>query len=211
MCKVDRVLDDVDLVFQRRGDVDRRVGDDQRFLVRRHVHDEAMADAARGAQPAFAADDGGHQFVGVQAALHQQLAFGFANELHGLGRGRFAVRCVDNLVIFQIDAVLTSDRLNFCRRADQNRRNDAKFRRLDSATQRGFIAWMHDHGDRRSCFLCSRYQTIIFGTRRGAGCADRRDRVDVVTHGISQESVVRSANRPEYPYCHLGPRETGPH
>ena len=48
--QVDRVLADVDLVLQRRRDVDRRVGDDQHLVIGRHVHDEHVADAAAGAQ-----------------------------------------------------------------------------------------------------------------------------------------------------------------
>ena len=56
--EIDGVLDDVDLVLQRRRDVDRRVGDDQRPIVAGHVHDEAMADPARRAQAALAAHDG---------------------------------------------------------------------------------------------------------------------------------------------------------
>jgi len=47
--EVDGVLDDVDLVFKRRRDVDRGVGDDQCFRIQRHVHDETMADAPGGA------------------------------------------------------------------------------------------------------------------------------------------------------------------
>ena len=55
MGEVDRVLDDVDLVLQRRSDVHRRVGNDQRLGVGGHVHDETVADAPRGAQAAFRA------------------------------------------------------------------------------------------------------------------------------------------------------------
>ena len=56
--KVDRVLQDVDLFLQRRRDVDGGVGDDQRLVVRRHVHHEAVADAPRRAQARVAPDDG---------------------------------------------------------------------------------------------------------------------------------------------------------
>ena len=54
--------------------------------VARHVHDEAVADAARGAQAAFALDHRAHQLVGVQAALHQRLGLAFAHQLHGRRR-----------------------------------------------------------------------------------------------------------------------------
>jgi membrane fusion protein (multidrug efflux system) len=53
--EVDGVLHDVDLVLQRRRDVDRRVGDDQRPRVGRHVHDEAWLMRRFGAQPGLAA------------------------------------------------------------------------------------------------------------------------------------------------------------
>jgi hypothetical protein len=39
------------LVSSVGGDVDRRVGDDQQFVVGRHVHQEGMRDAPLGAQP----------------------------------------------------------------------------------------------------------------------------------------------------------------
>ena len=71
--KVDGVLHDVDLVLERRRDVDGGIGDDQGLVVARHVHDEAMADAPGRADAGLARHDGAHQFVGVQAALHQGL------------------------------------------------------------------------------------------------------------------------------------------
>ena len=51
MRKVDRVLHDVDLVLQRRIDVDRGVGDEQRPRIAGHVDDEDMAHAPGRAQP----------------------------------------------------------------------------------------------------------------------------------------------------------------
>ena len=69
-------------------DVDRGVGDDQGVLVAGHVHHEAVADAPRGAQPGLAPHHGGHQLVGVQAALHQRLGLAFAHQLHRRRRRR---------------------------------------------------------------------------------------------------------------------------
>ena len=43
--EIDRILRNVDLAFQVRCDVDRRIGDYERLVMVRHVHDEAMADA----------------------------------------------------------------------------------------------------------------------------------------------------------------------
>ena len=48
--QIDGVLHDVALGIEVGEDVDRRVGDEQRLGVGRHVHDEDVADAPRGAQ-----------------------------------------------------------------------------------------------------------------------------------------------------------------
>ena len=52
--------------------------------IGRHVHDEDVADAARGAQAGVAVDMAAlHQFVGVQAALHQRLDLARAHQRDG--------------------------------------------------------------------------------------------------------------------------------
>ena len=51
----------------------------------RHVHDEHVADPARGAQPVLGGHRA-HELIGVQAAFHQQLAFALADQLDGLRR-----------------------------------------------------------------------------------------------------------------------------
>ena len=94
--QIDRVLADVDLVVERRRDVDRRVGDDQHLVIGRHVHDEDVADAPAGAQPGLARDHRAEQLVGVQAALHQQLRFARAHQRHRFRRGLMAVRGLDD-------------------------------------------------------------------------------------------------------------------
>ena len=86
--QVDRVLDDVALGIEVRKDVDRRVGDEQRLRIGRHVHDEDVTDATRGAQPGLSRRHLAHQLIGMQAALHQQLALGLADELDRLRRRR---------------------------------------------------------------------------------------------------------------------------
>ena len=73
-------------------DVDGGVGDEQQLRIGRHVHDEDVADAPDGAHAALAADDRGHQLVGVQAALHQRRHLAGAHHLHGAGGGGVAVR-----------------------------------------------------------------------------------------------------------------------
>ena len=52
--QVDGVLDDVALGIEIGKDVDRRVGDEQRLGIGRHVHDEDVADPPRGAQAGLA-------------------------------------------------------------------------------------------------------------------------------------------------------------
>ena len=139
--QVDRVLDDVALGVEVGEDVDRRVGDEQRLRIGRHIHDEDMADPPRRAQAGLAdAVDRPHQLVGVQAALHQQLALALVDQLDGpRGRG-FAVRRVDDLETADVEAVLTRDSRDLRGRPDQDRNDDAGLGRLDSAAQRGLVA-----------------------------------------------------------------------
>ena len=120
--QIDRVLADVDLVLERRRDVDRRVGDDEHLVIGRHVHDEHVADAAAGAQPGLARDDRAEQLVGVQAALHQQLGLALAHQLDGLRRRRVAVRRVDDPRAAEVDAGFAcAISANLRGRADEDR------------------------------------------------------------------------------------------
>ena len=96
MREIDGVLDDVDLVLQGRGDVDRRIGHDQGRLMARHVHDEAMADPARRPQATVPADDSRHQLVRVQAALHQRLGLAGLDERDGFLGGGMAMGRIDD-------------------------------------------------------------------------------------------------------------------
>ncbi len=113
--EVDGVLDDVALGVEIGEDVDRRVGDEQRLGMARHVHDEDMADAPLGAQAGRRGRDLPHQFVGVQAALHQELALAVADQLDGLGGRGVAVLYVHQFVLADIELVLACDRRDFCR------------------------------------------------------------------------------------------------
>ena len=102
--EIDRVLADVDLVLERRRDVDRRVGDDQHLVVGRHVHDEDVADAAARAQPGLARDDRAEQLVGVQAALHQQLRLALrAPARRPAAADGVAVRSIDDPTRAEVD------------------------------------------------------------------------------------------------------------
>ena len=97
MRQVDGVLHDIDLVIEGRRDVHRGIRDDQRIRVVRHVHDEAVADPAGGPNAGLSRHHGSHQFVGVQAALHQRLDTPGSHQLHRLRRGVVAVVRFDDL------------------------------------------------------------------------------------------------------------------
>ena len=84
--EIDGVLDDVDLGVEIGNDVDRGVSDDERIGMAGHVHDEAVADPAFGANAAFPGDHGGHEFVGMEAALHQRLELARRDEADRLRR-----------------------------------------------------------------------------------------------------------------------------
>ena len=93
--QVDRVLDDVALGVEIGKDVDGGIGDEQGFGIGRNVHDEDVADPPRSAQPGGGRGDRAHEFVGVQAALHQELALCLLDQLHRLRCRLVAVRRID--------------------------------------------------------------------------------------------------------------------
>ena len=63
--EVDGVLHDVALVGQRRDDVDRGVGDEDRSRITRHVHDVDVADSAAGPKAGIGRHDRMHELVCV--------------------------------------------------------------------------------------------------------------------------------------------------
>ena len=65
MSEIDGVLDDVDLGVEIGNDVDRGVSDDERIGMAGHVHDEAVADPALGADSTLVRDHCAHQLIGV--------------------------------------------------------------------------------------------------------------------------------------------------
>ena len=161
MGEVDGVLDDVHLVFHGREDVDRGIGDEDGAIEARHVHDEAVADAPAGAQAGGALDHGAHQFVSVQAALHQQFGAAFAYQLHRrLGR-RHAVRRIDQLVTGNVQLRLRRHSFDFGARADQNRLQYPQFGCLDGAAQRAFVAGMGHGGRGGGKFLAAGDQAFV--------------------------------------------------
>jgi hypothetical protein len=160
--QVDRVLQDVGLLLERRRDVDRGVGDDEAALMARHVHHEAVAYPARGAQAGIALHHRGHQLVGVQAPLHQRLGLALAHELHrGLRRGD-AVRRVDDRDAGEVDAALLGDRADARRGADQERDDQAHLRRRHRALERRRVARMRHRRRRRRQGLAGVDQALVF-------------------------------------------------
>ena len=85
------------LSSKRGSNIDRAVGNDQHLVISGNIHDKHMADAAPGAQSAFAGDDRRHQLVGMQAAFHQEFGLSLAQQFHSLRRRRVAVRGIHNL------------------------------------------------------------------------------------------------------------------
>ncbi len=144
MAQVDRVLADVDLVLERRRDVDRRIGDDQHLVIGRHVHDEHVAEAPAGAQAGLARHDRTEQLVGVEAALHQQLGLALPHQFDRPGRRRVAVRRVDDRDRPQRDAVGLRDLLDLRLRADEDRRDQPELGRIDDRCQRRRLARVCD-------------------------------------------------------------------
>ena len=157
--EVDRVLADVGLVFQRRRDVDRRVGHDQDLVIGRHVHDEDVADAPADAQAGLLRHDRAQQLVGVQAAFHQQLGLAGADQRHRLRGRRMAVRGIHDPDLAEVDAVLGGERLDGGRRADEDRRDQSLRARLDCRRERRVLARVRDrrrHGLKASTPLQQR-------------------------------------------------------
>jgi hypothetical protein len=62
-----------------------------------------MADTASGAQAAISGDNCSHQFVGMQAALHQEFCFGVTQQLHCFSRGCVAVWNINDLNLADVN------------------------------------------------------------------------------------------------------------
>jgi hypothetical protein len=92
-----------------------------------------MADAALGAKTGVPLHDGGHQLVGVEAALHQRLRLSLRDELYGLGGGRVAVRGLDELGAAEIELELIGNRGDLLLGADENRPDQPELRSLERA------------------------------------------------------------------------------
>ena len=161
MRQIDRVLDDVALVGERRIDVDRRIGDQQRAGIVRRVDRIDMADTTCGAETAGTIDHRVHQLVGVQRALHHRLDLAGSRHRHpGFGSSR-TVLDRDDLITCKINRSLGGGGADLGFRSDQHRHDQPLARRLDSAEQRGGIHRMHHRGSDRLQPACHFDQPLV--------------------------------------------------
>ena len=144
MREFDGVLNDIDLRIKIRRNVHRRVGDDERLLMIWHVHDEAMADAAFGADSALARDYGAHELIGVKAALHEGFDSPRGDEADRLRRGVMAMPRGDDLEAADVESGFFRCLTHTVRRGDQDRVDESKLMGLDSAAKRDVVAGMRD-------------------------------------------------------------------
>ena len=150
MSEIDGVLDDVDLGVEIGDDVDRGVGDDERIGMAGHVHDEAVADPALRPNSALPRDNGAHELVGVQAALHQRLDPARRDEPDRLSRRIVAMRRRDELERADIEPGVSRRVSNALWRADQDRIDEPELVCLDRAAKRDIVAGVRDgHFDSR--------------------------------------------------------------
>ncbi len=148
--EVDRVLGNVALGLQVRGDVHRGVGDHQHALVRRHVEHEHVTDPPLGTQPGRRGDHRAHDLVGVEAPLHQALDLATRGQFRRLGGRGVTVCRGDQPVARDVDAALRGSRTHAGWRPDQHRLDQPEACRLERAEQRIGVARVHDRAaDRR--------------------------------------------------------------
>ena len=95
--QIDGILHDIALGFEIGENVDGGIGDEKRLRMGRDVHDENVTEAPRRAQTRCRGGHRAHEFVGMQAALYQDLALGFADQLNCSCCGRLTVRRGDGL------------------------------------------------------------------------------------------------------------------
>ena len=169
--QLDGVADDVCLLFQSRGDIDRRIGDDERARIGRCLQQEAMADPALGAQPRCCRNQRGHQFVGVQAPFHQGFDFTCGCQGDGLLRSGVAVRDVHNGDVGQIQPGLGGDCFEPPSWPDQHRLDQPRVARFERSGQAGDIARMGDGYPNRLQVRDMRQQVL-------QACAALRIRMD---------------------------------
>ena len=95
MPQVDRILDDVGLGHQVRCDVDRGIGDDERFGVAADAHQIGVGNTPCRSQAGVGLQDGTEQFVAVERPLHHRLDISVGRKSDGLRCGGMAVFGID--------------------------------------------------------------------------------------------------------------------
>jgi hypothetical protein len=111
-------LHDVDLGRQIGGDIHRRIGDQQRARIGRHIHQKNVADAPVGAQAVGLVHHFAYQLVGVQGALHQRLEETLACQRDAGFRRGVTVRHVEELAAGEIQLELLGQRADALLRPD---------------------------------------------------------------------------------------------
>ena len=96
MCHFDGVVDDVNFCVCVGLHVDGAIGDHQDPVVVRNCHVEDMAKAPARAEAVFAIDDGLHEGIRVQMALHQRRNFTGLSQCDGGGGGFLFADGVDD-------------------------------------------------------------------------------------------------------------------
>ena len=105
------------------------------FGMAGNIHDEDMADPPLRPQSGARCRHFPHEFVGVKAALHQELALALADQLYRAGRRCMAVRGIDDLPPRKVEIVLRRNSSDFCFRSDKHRNDQSGFGSLKRATQ----------------------------------------------------------------------------
>src|SRR5262245_4700033 len=134
--KVNCILNDVPLGIEIRKDVDRRISDEERLRMARHVHNENVADPPCRSQTGAGTGDCSHELIGMQAALHEQLAFRFMDQLNCFDSGRLAVARVHDLEMIDIEMMLASNRADTRGWADKSWNDNARVGSLYRCAQR---------------------------------------------------------------------------
>ena len=142
LTKVDGVLDDADLLGQRGLNVERSVGDDQRFVVQRHVEPEHMRHAPPRAQ-GWLGQHRVNQFIGVQAALHDHFHIALGRHVCPQFGSRMAMRHIVELGTAQVNAGLLRYFFNARTRPDQYRHDEAIAGRIHGSAERAIVTRVH--------------------------------------------------------------------
>ncbi|SBT08433.1 hypothetical protein PROAA_2750002 [Candidatus Propionivibrio aalborgensis] len=107
-----------------------------------------MTDASFGTQTGSVRYHLGHQFIGVQAALHQRLGITVVDQRNGHCRGIVAMLDVDDAVLLEIQPVFAGDAANLGFGADQDRIDQFGLRCHQCTFERFQIAGVnHGHVD----------------------------------------------------------------